>query len=319
MKSLSEFTFIKKINDKFSHTKSEVVLGIGDDCSVVNWDEQHYLITSTDMLIEGTHFLKEKIEPYDLGWKSLAVSYSDLAAMGGGEPLFIYLSFGLPDLGAERYINEFFSGMSDCMSDYGGSLIGGDTVRSEKITINVLMQGRIKKDRLKTRSKARPRDLICVSRELGDSEIGLFSVLNNFPVENKYIKAHHKPYPQLQHANWLSQFDGVRAMIDISDGLYSDLEHICEQSQVHAELNLELIPVNDESLKILNNKSFCEDYSILFTVDPEQFEIISKNFREKFNQNIIVIGKMGENDKADKITLQNSSSFQLVKGFNHFA
>ena len=271
------------------------------------------------MLIEGTHFLKERIEPYDLGWKSLAVSYSDLAAMGGGEPLFIYLSLGLPDLDDEQYISEFFSGMNDCMSDFGGSLLGGDTVRSEKITINVLMQGRIKKDRLKTRSKAQPKDLICVTRELGESEIGLFSLLNNIPVDEKFIKKHHKPYPQMQHANWLSQFDGVRAMIDISDGLYSDLEHICEQSQVHAELNLESIPVSDESLKILSNRSFCEDYSILFTINPEQFDIISKNFSKKFNQDIIVIGRMSENDKADKITLQNTASFQLVKGFSHFA
>ncbi len=321
MENKSEFALIKTIKESFSEiVKSDVVLGIGDDCSVINWDQQHYLITSTDMLIEDIHFIKKQITAEQLGWKSLAVSYSDLAAMGGGEPVSVYLSLGLPDLEDEIFIDRFFKGMKECLLAYGGSLLGGDTVRSEKIVINILTQGKIKKSKLKTRSKAQDGDIVCVTRELGNSEVGLNIILEmtSSNEEDFYKESHHKPMPQIEEANWLSQFDAVHAMIDISDGLASDLAHICDASNKSATINLSKIPIREREENLLAKRSFCEDYSLLFTIDAHQFDIISKNFHKKFGASLIPIGKIEKERTGEKIKTVGTSSFQLIKGFNHF-
>lgn len=309
--SIGEFGLIDEIKSAFSgilncsvnetpfgrHTSG--VMGIGDDCAVIPQTTGVDTLVSTDMLVEGSHFLMNDISPFQLGWKSAAVNISDIAAMGG-RPVGTFLSLALPKHLPVRWIRGFMNGYRQISEKYGVPLLGGDTTSSlDRLCVNVTVIGEIASGASKLRSSACVGDLVCVTGNLGDSAGGLQAILmglgksgmasaGEFAAKNSHlaevlIQRHYLPLPRVEEGLALARCYGVHAMMDISDGIASDLRHILETSGVCAEISLASLPVSEEL------KDFCklhnldpyelavsggEDYELLFTVDPSAEPLI---------------------------------------------
>lgn len=279
LKELGEFGLIDRI--KSGIKTPDGVTGIGDDCAVIPQPGGKDLLVSTDMLIEGTHFLLDDINPYRLGWKSAAVNLSDIAAMGG-RPVATFLSFALPEKIDTAWTDEFFNGYSDISKRYGCPLLGGDTTASpDGLCISVAIIGECPSGKALLRSGAREGDKICVTGYLGDAGAGLKVILENAHRNSDaqaLIAMHYMPIPRVDEGILLSSTEGVHAMMDISDGIASDLRHILDASHKGAEINVKALPLSDEMLRCCRRNGWDpvelalaggEDYELLFTADPD--------------------------------------------------
>ncbi len=239
--------------------------GIGDDCAILPIDAEHSMLFTSDMLVEGVHFLREACSPRELGDKSLAVNLSDIAAMGA-RPTATLLSLSIPKELNGEWIEEFMEGYTACSQRYGVSLIGGDTTSSTRdLVINVTAIGTARSEEVKRRSDARAGDKIYVTGRLGDSGAGLKDILNG-DYQSPKAMIHKHPTPRVAEGIWLGKRADVGAMMDISDGIASDLRHIMARSGVGAEVELNKIPTEVEI-----SDALCagEDYELLFTLRAE--------------------------------------------------
>ena len=285
MQQLGEFGLIDRIR-KMTSVPDPSWVGIGDDCAVIPLSPEtggapaSDLLVSTDMLVEGTHFLMEDISPRQLGWKSAAVNISDIAAMGG-KPIATFLSLALPKTLPEQWMQEFMEGYNGISEKYGAALLGGDTTCSpDRICITVTVRGTCPRGQAKLRSAARPGDLVCVTGTLGDSAAGLRLILGGQKgAAPRLMDRHYTPTPRVEEGLALSCLPGVHAMMDISDGVGSDLRHILDESGVGARIDTGKLPISKELQDLCIKKGWdprelalCggEDYELLFTMDPQE-------------------------------------------------
>lgn len=285
MQQLGEFGLIDRIR-KMTSVPDPSWVGIGDDCAVIPLSPEtggapaSDLLVSTDMLVEGTHFLMEDISPRQLGWKSAAVNISDIAAMGG-KPIATFLSLALPKTLPEQWMQEFMEGYNEISEKYGAALLGGDTTCSpDRICINVAVLGTCPRGKAKLRSAARPGDLVCVTGTLGDSAAGLRLILDGQKgAAPRLMDRHYTPTPRVEEGLALSCLPGVHAMMDISDGVGSDLRHILDESGVGARIDTGKLPISKELQALCSEKGWDpkelalsggEDYELLFTMDPQE-------------------------------------------------
>lgn len=285
MQQLGEFGLIDRIR-KMTSVPDPSWVGIGDDCAVIPLSPEtggapaSDLLVSTDMLVEGTHFLMEDISPRQLGWKSAAVNISDIAAMGG-KPIATFLSLALPKTLPEQWMQEFMEGYNGISEKYGAALLGGDTTCSpDRICINVAVLGTCPRGKARLRSAARPGDLVCVTGTLGDSAAGLRLILDGQKgAAPRLMDRHYTPTPRVEEGLALSCLPGVHAMMDISDGVGSDLRHILEESGVGARIDTGKLPISKELQALCSEKGWDpkelalsggEDYELLFTMDPQE-------------------------------------------------
>lgn len=331
LSKIGEFGLINDvIAPEFKKLVKKNLQGIGDDCSIVPVNEKVSHIFTTDMLVEKTHFLRDKISPYQLGFKSLAVNLSDIAAMGG-TPTASYLSVGFTNDVEVEWVEEFLKGYKYLSEKESVPLLGGDTTRSEnEIVINVGVEGEIETSRLKYRSMAQKGDVICVSGFLGDSAAGLQCILNNIPEDEstrRLYDQHLTPYPHIAEGRWLAEFNGVNAMIDVSDGIGSDLTHILKASGKGAVVDIETIPLSDELANICRENDWNpyelavsggEDYVLLFTVDPGEYEKLAEGFKQFFSKPVSPIGRITEGDSQIQFRHYGKEIADLNKGYSHF-
>ena len=279
LSEIGEFGLIGRIRDLFP--APEGVTGIGDDCAVLPQRSGRDTLVSTDMLVEGTHFLRADIPPYRLGWKSAAVNVSDIAGMGG-RPTATFLSVALPaDLDAD-WMGEFLRGYADLSGRFGAALLGGDTTASpDRICINVAVLGECPSGTARLRSAARPGDCVCVTGPLGDSAAGLKAILDGVERDadvQALIDRHYLPLPRVEEGLQLAATPGVHAMMDISDGIGSDLGHILEASGCGARIDVAALPLSPALRRVCTRLGWDaaalaigggEDYELLFTCTPE--------------------------------------------------
>ena len=279
LSELGEFGLIDRIRDRFP--APDGVAGIGDDCAVLPQRSGRDTLVSTDLLIEGTHFLREDIPPYRLGWKSAAVNVSDIAAMGG-KPVATFLSVALPaDLDAS-WTDEFLRGYGDLSGRFGVALLGGDTTASpDRICINVAVLGECPSGTARLRSHAQAGDLVCVTGPLGDSAAGLKAILGSVERDadvQALIDRHYLPLPRVAEGLQLAATPGVHAMMDISDGIGSDLGHILKASGCGARIDVAALPLSPALRRVCARQGWDaaalaigggEDYELLFTCTPE--------------------------------------------------
>lgn len=285
MQQLGEFGLIDRIR-KMTSVPDPSWVGIGDDCAVIPLSPEtggapaSDLLVSTDMLVEGTHFLMEDISPRQLGWKSAAVNISDIAAMGG-KPIATFLSLALPKTLPEQWMQEFMEGYNGISEKFGAALLGGDTTCSpDRICINVAVLGTCPRGKARLRSAARPGDLVCVTGTLGDSAAGLRLILGGQKgAAPRLMDRHYTPTPRVEEGLALSCLPGVHAMMDISDGVGSDLRHILDESGVGARIDTGKLPISKELQALCSEKGWDpkelalsggEDYELLFTMDPQE-------------------------------------------------
>lgn len=292
-----EFIFIERIAALFSDIKKQGSMGIGDDCATIPMGDGRTLVVTCDMLTEGVHFLRDGISPFDLGYKSLAVNLSDVAAMGA-KPIASFLSIGFGKDVSPEYRDEFMRGYHALSLESETPLLGGDTVSTKgDIVINVTALGVCKDGDIKFRSGASSDDYIYSSGTLGDSALGLKMILDKEAGQEAIIERHTRPVTYLKEAQWLGTRAEVGAMADISDGIASDLRHIMERSGVGAVITdlprSEMVEqicleygIDSQKLALTGG----EDYRLLFTVRREAAELFEREFQEEFGYPILRVG-----------------------------
>src|SRR3954471_3479534 len=269
---MGEFDLIRRFFDRAPRSDNRgALLGAGDDCALVRPDAGLELAITTDMLIEGRHFLPDAA-PRALGHKSLAVNLSDLAAMGAA-PRWALLALGVPAADA-KWLEEFAAGFYALADRFGVELIGGDTTRSPLRTISIVALGEVPAGVAMYRSAALPGDDIWVSGELGGAALAL-----KHPEIAEAARRLHQPEPRVELGERLRGL--AHAAIDVSDGLTGDLGHILERSQVGATLEFERIPrlaalrsLGEPELERDCVLSGGDDYELVFTADARRRDAI---------------------------------------------
>jgi thiamine-monophosphate kinase len=331
LSDIGEFGLIRRFSPAFLKKLPAGVTGIGDDCAVLPWTKSRILLVTTDLLVEDIHFIRARIAARDLGHKSLAVNLSDIAAMGG-TPRSAFLSIGLPRNMDVSWLDEFFRGFASLAGMAKVRLLGGDTTGSPgPLVINVALLGEARRDRVKYRSGAENGDIICVTGNLGDSGGGLRVLLEERPLrrdERYLVRCHNRPNAHLAEGAWLAARDAVTAMMDVSDGIDSDLRRIMERSRCGAAVDLDRLPLSLPLVSAARKygwnpleiaASGGEDYCLLATVRAGRFANVSSAFARKFGRPLFRIGTIA-GQKAGLIYKLNGRAVVLKRhGFDHFA
>ncbi|HUX55388.1 MAG TPA: thiamine-phosphate kinase [Bacteroidales bacterium] len=330
LSEIGEFGFIDRLSGKFKHLLLPEYLGIGDDCAIMPFNDEEDYVVTTDLLIEDIHFLKDRITPFQLGHKSLAVNLSDIAAMGA-KPVGSFLSIGIPSETEVEYLDSFMKGYHELSQKYQVPLLGGDTTKSKKyLTINVGIVGKCRRGKARLRSMAQNDDIVCVTGFLGDSAGGLEVLLHNLPETKdnlKLIQSHHLPEPHINEGLWLAKQSEIHAMIDVSDGISSDLLHILKASGKSAVVDLDKIPVSDKLKRVTLAEGWDlyklvtsggEDYVLLCTLKAGSFEPINTGFKATFDRDLIQIGKIIEGEPRINWTKNGEPHILNQHGFDHF-
>jgi thiamine-monophosphate kinase len=276
LSEIGEIGFIERISRGLVVRPGDVVCGIGDDCAVTRGEGGRLRLLTTDLLIERVHFLLSAISFRQLGMKALAVNLSDIAAMGG-TPLDACVSIAVPAGVTVEALDELYSGFRALATTFNVNVLGGDTTGSKSdLVINVALTGEVDEGRILYRSGARPGDTLFVSDCLGDSNAGLDAVLKGHVKHDalaaELARRHHEPRPHVHEAQTIAATGLAHALIDVSDGLASDLPHICNRSQVGVEVYEESLPLSTELLTYAERYgldahalAFCggEDYVLL--------------------------------------------------------
>ncbi len=325
LRDLGEFELIDRIRKQVAKGTG-VVRGIGDDAAELRLPDGHHLLTSTDLLIEDVHFRHAWTDCEALGHKAVAVNLSDIAAMGG-IPRFLYLGLACPGEAEVKDIDDFLRGALDEAERHDVSLVGGDTCRSPgPWMISVTVEGSTPAHQAVGRDGAQPGDIIMVSGTLGDSALALHLLRNEKLPEAALLARHHQPKAQVELGRRLGECHLAKAMIDISDGLTSDLEHILQASQVDGIIMEDQIPLSEGFRRHLDTQpalrelalSGGEDYELLFTVAPEKAAEVSA-LGVAINVPITSIGVIHEGcgvlSRQDK---WGEVQPILVRGYDHF-
>ena len=331
--SLGEFGLIDHLTKNNETRNASTILSIGDDAAVMDHFGKQTVVT-TDLLVEGIHFDLMYTPMKHLGYKSVIVNLSDVYAMNAS-PAQITMSVAFSNRFSVEALDEFYEGVYAACDKYNVDLVGGDTTSSQKgFIICVTAIGEVAPDKFVTRSGAKKGDLICVSGELGAAYLGLTLLEREKKVfletkgvqpdlENQdYIVGRIlKPEARKDIIDFFAEKDIMpTSMIDISDGLSSELLHICKKSEVGCMLYEEKIPVNDLArqfaYKLELDPTACalsggEDYELLFTIDQKDFQIISAN------PDISVIGHISEKEKGAVILTKGGNRYPLTaQGWN---
>ncbi|OTG70982.1 thiamine-phosphate kinase [Acinetobacter sp. ANC 4169] len=305
---MAEFSIIETYFNR--QTNSSVDLGVGDDSALLTPPPQQQLVICTDTLVAGRHFPLDT-NPHAIGWKSVAVNLSDIAAMGA-KPHSILLALSLPQIDHD-WLKAFSQGLYDCCDQFGVSLIGGDTTQSPHLTLSVTALGWVESGKAITRSGAQVGDYVCVSGQVGDAAFALAHL--GHPLQKRL----DYPTPRCQLGQSLKGL--AHSMIDVSDGLAQDLAHILEASGVGAEIELNQLPV-DAALKKLQQEmqwqyalAGGDDYELCFTISPQNYQQL---LQQQLDVNITKIGKI---TATSKLRFVQNGTEQILKfnGYQHFA
>jgi len=328
LREIGEFGFIDRIKGGCFIREKNVIKAIGDDCCVFRTSANLATILTTDMLVEDIHFLRDAIPAVKLGRKSLAVNISDIAAMGG-IPREAVISIAIPpDLDVE-YLDALYDGMKEMAREFDVNLLGGDTTSAPKhLVINVALVGEGKEDELLYRSGARVGDIIFLTGNVGSSAAGLDMILNNREVDcwTELLEAHHNPVPHVKAGRIIASLRAANSMIDVSDGVASDLGHICFESGVGAIVEESKIPVTKTFEKYVARFGLDyeylslhvgEDYVLLGTARESAADTLGRALAKE-GCHFFVVGRIVEGQGIRLIGRDGKARAMEARGFDHF-
>jgi thiamine-monophosphate kinase len=303
---LGEFGLIARLTGD-GGTRSDVLLGVGDDAAVLDLGGESLLVATVDAQVEGRHFLRGVATPEEIGHKALAVSLSDIAAMGA-EPLWALISLLVPPDLAVEVLDGIYAGFKALAGRFGVALVGGNVAATGgPLALDVTLLGRVPRGRVLTRAGGQPGDLLLVTGTLGAAAAGtlsqssdsrLASLAHHVPLRAR--QAQVAPQPRVDEGRALAATGVVRAMLDVSDGLASDVSHLCERSGVGAELEAAFIPVDPAAVAVATALgrdplelalTGGEDYELLFSVSPGDEDRAMDAIRE-VGGSVYLIGRL---------------------------
>ncbi|MFH1005446.1 MAG: thiamine-phosphate kinase [Bacteroidota bacterium] len=327
--SLGEFGLIKHITQYIKLQNESSIKGIGDDATVIEYEQGKQTVVTTDMLIEGVHFNLTYCPLKHLGYKSVIVNLSDIYAMNA-IPKQILVSIAISNRFSLEAVEEFYSGILLACKKYGVDIVGGDTNSSRiGMVINITAIGEANKDEIVLRSTAKENNLLCVSGNLGGAYIGLQILEREMKIysENKNIQPdltgndfvlerQLKPEARKDIIKFLKDVKvKPTSMIDISDGLASEILHLCTESDTGCKLYEEKIPIDNEvyqkAMEINLNPTVCalsggEDYELLFTINGNDYDKI------KSHRDISVIGHITDKSEGVNMILQGTNTLTPI-------
>lgn len=312
---MNEDSVLRKMEDAARRSRGGGVhLGVGDDTAIWRPTKGYETILTCDWSLEGSHFLLDKHPAAAIGWKALARATSDIAAMGGIARCFL-LSLALPAELTGQWLTEFLAGTSRAAKKFGCVLAGGDTTRRKDVLLNITVVGEVRPGRAVLRSGARVGDAIFVSGRLGEADLGLRQLLNADGLAratNKDLRKHIYPEPRLELGRWLAEKRLATAMMDLSDGLSTDLPRLCAASGVGARIEAEELPRvelqdRDDALRLALHGG--DDYELLFCVGAKNVKKVPQALRG------LALTRIGEIAAGRKIRLAvEGGEEELVAG-----
>ena len=337
---IGEFGLVERIRHLLPRA-SDALLGIGDDCAALRPREGRDLLLTTDLLVEGVDFTMQTITPFRLGRKTMAVNLSDIAAMGG-LPRAALVVLALPPETDSAFIDELYRGLQEEGVPFGVEVIGGDLSASPTLMIGVTLVGEVEPGRAVTRSGAKQGERIWVTGRLGASAAGLAALRAGFRLQGDRVEVpfelsadlekaihaalerHLCPVPRVREGRALAEAGFASAMIDLSDGLASDLGHLCRESGVSARIREDLIPIDPAASVVAQHLGIDamamalgggEDFELLFTSSSEPTEI-----HDMFSDGpgVTEVGEVEEAGHGCLLVQRTGNEVPLAGGYDHF-
>ncbi|MBN2536412.1 MAG: thiamine-phosphate kinase [Spirochaetales bacterium] len=311
-----EFALINLITKSYD-SHPGIICGIGDDCAVIRSGRDTCSLITTDMMVENDHFSLKWFTPEQIGKKCMESNVSDIIAMGG-KPEYAFVSICLKKDTDVEFIKGFYKGLYESAERHNVLLLGGDTTHGTEYVFNLALTGTVPSSLLKLRSMARVGDFIAVTGTLGGSTAGLKLLLNN---RDGYFLDHLEPRSRTQEEGAvIARY--AHAMIDVSDGLGSEVFHICQKSNTGAEIDLEAIPLSEHTVRsaeTLGSDPYeyalygGEDFELVFTIPEHAIKELTREFDD-----FTIVGRIVEQSEDIHIISQGEKT-PVKKGYDHFA
>ncbi|MDQ7029288.1 MAG: thiamine-phosphate kinase [Ardenticatenia bacterium] len=337
---VGEFGLIARLARIVGSERPDVVVGIGDDVAVLDVGGPRWLVATVDAHVEGVHFLRHLITPQQLGRRALAVNISDIAATGG-EPAFALVSLVLSESEEVEWLEELYRGLRAEAERAGVAVVGGNIARSPgPMIIDITLLGHVRPEHMLRRNGARPGDVVLVTGTLGDAAAGLRLLLNPSPdlaapyalpvaEREALVSRLMTPTPRLAESRVVARAGLATAMVDISDGLSSDVGHICTASRVGVRLWADRLPVSDSTRRVACllgvpawelALSGGEDYELCFTVPRRVALDLAARVTNETGTPVTAVGEVLPPEAGRRLVLPGGQDVPLeARGWEHFA
>jgi thiamine-monophosphate kinase len=310
---LNELEVVRRISALLPPAPSEVLIPIGDDCAVFEIGDSTW-VAASDMLTHGHHF-EDWAAPESVGYKAVAVNASDVAAMGG-TPRFVLTSGGAPD---PETALRCFEGVAEACEEFGIYPLGGDTTRADALTVDVAILGELETQPV-LRSGARPGDLLAITGELAAGAAGLLVLKQDMAGYERLVRRYLRPEPRLEAGRAAANL-GANAMMDLSDGLASDVRRVCDRSGAGCDVDLDLLPVEDDTRELARSLGHVpavlaatggEDYELLISAPERVLDALAKSIG-------VPLTVIGEVTQAEVTFRHKKETAGELSGWDHFA
>lgn len=297
---------------------SRVQIGIGDDAAVWQPSRSNRSVITTDALIENVHFSLSYMSLADVGWRAMTANLSDVAAMGA-RPVLATVALGVPNDATRENILNCYDGLEACARQGNTEIVGGDLSKAPVWMLSITVIGEVRASNLKTRGGARPGDVLAVTGALGASRAGLALLRGEIALDETRAKqaadAHRRPTARLREGVWLGASRNVHAMMDLSDGLASDVPRLARASGVRARIeHAPVAPSASEDFALSGG----EDFELLVSVAPRAYRHLAQRFRAQFGRELIAVG-MVEAGQGVVVVKQGSEEPLITTGWEHFS
>ncbi len=326
-----EHELIARIRERLARDGAGVEIGPGDDCAGLVPAAGRTLLATCDALVEGRHFRRDGLPPESLGAKLAAINLSDVAAMGG-EARWALLSLALPADLAGAWAVGVAAGVAEALAAHGASLVGGNLASIDgPVVADLTLLGDVASGRALRRSGARGGDVVVVTGTLGAAAAGLEALERGLGGEPRFaeiVRAHRRPVPRIREGRILAASGRVHAAVDVSDGLVTDLAHVCEESGVAAEIDLDRLPISPATRAAARELGRSaerwaaaggEDYELVATIAPADLEAVARAIAEGEAEPLTVVGRVVEGKPEVRRTRSGRAADDDARGWDHFA
>jgi len=333
LSELGEFSLIERIAARLPAYRDDVRAGVGDDVAVLALDADTYQLATCDIQVEGVHFVRESITAYQLGRRAAAINLSDIAAKGGTPEHFL-ISLALPGELDVDWVEGLYEGLREEAARHGADIVGGNLSRTGgPVVVDVFLLGRVSRDEVLLRSGAGPGDRVLVTGSLGEAAAGLGLLGRGGGIlaeeQQQVVQAYLTPTPRVREGRAIARRGVATSMIDLSDGLSSDIGHICERSGVGVRLWVDRLPISGatrEATELLGRPAWAlaleggEDYELCLTAPSGREGELMAEVQEETGTRLTCVGEILEREAGRWVVLPDGSEARLeARGWNHFA